>query len=155
MLEIERKFLVTSTAFKKEAFKVESIAQGYLNSDKNRSVRIRIKGDKAFLTIKGNSNDSGLSRFEWEKEIDRNEAEKLMELCEEEEIIKKRYQVKVGKHTFEVDEFEGKNEGLIIAEVELESEEEIFEKPKWLGKEVSQDHRYFNVYLSQHPFKEW
>lgn len=155
MVEIERKFLVTSEAFKSEAFKVEPIIQGYLNSNKKRSVRIRIKGEKAYLTIKGESNQSGISRLEWEKEIDRNEAEKLIELCEEGQIAKKRYNVKVGKHTFEVDVFEGQNEGLIIAEVELENENETFEKPDWLGNEVSQDHRYFNVYLSQHPFKKW
>lgn len=155
MVEIERKFLVTSEAFKSEAFKVEPIIQGYLNSNKKRSVRIRIKGEEAYLTIKGESNQSGISRLEWEKEIDRNEAEKLIELCEEGQIAKKRYNVKVGKHTFEVDVFEGQNEGLIIAEVELENENETFEKPDWLGNEVSQDHRYFNVYLSQHPFKKW
>ena len=155
MIEIERKFLVTSKAFKREAFTQNIIAQGYLSSVPERTVRVRIKGDKAFLTIKGASNETGLSRFEWEKEIIVDEAKKLLLLCEKGVIDKTRFEVKVGQHIFEVDEFYGENEGLIIAEIELDSEKETFEKPLWLGEEVSNDRRYYNSYLSSHPFTKW
>lgn len=155
MLEIERKFLVTSEAFKKEAFTQNRIAQGYLSSIPERTVRVRIKGKKGFLTIKGVSNESGLSRFEWEKEIPVDEARELLKLCEKGVIDKTRFEVKIGKHVFEVDEFYGENEGLIMAEIELNSESEIFEKPSWLGKEVTNDNRYYNSYLSQNPFNKW
>ncbi|WP_304197283.1 CYTH domain-containing protein [Flavobacterium alvei] len=155
MLEIERKFLVTSEAFKKEAFTQNRIAQGYLSSIPERTVRVRIKGEKGFLTIKGTSNKSGLSRFEWEKEIPVDEARELLKLCEKGVIDKTRFEVKMGKHVFEVDEFYGENEGLIMAEIELNSESEIFEKPSWLGKEVTNDNRYYNSYLNQNPFKKW
>lgn len=155
MLEIERKFLVTSEAFKKEAFTQNRIAQGYLSSIPERTVRVRIKGKKGFLTIKGVSNESGLSRFEWEKEIPVDEAKELLKLCEKGFIDKTRFEVKIGKHVFEVDEFYGENEGLIMAEIELNSESEIFEKPSWLGKEVTNDNRYYNSYLSQNPFNKW
>jgi adenylate cyclase len=155
MIEIERKFLVTSEAFKKEAFAQNRIAQGYLSSVPERTVRVRIKGDKGFLTIKGVSNESGLSRFEWEKEIPVDEAVALLKLCEKGVIDKTRFEVKIGNHIFEVDEFHGKNEGLIIAEVELKSETEAFEKPSWLGKEVTHDNRYYNSYLSKNPFTNW
>ncbi|POY39788.1 adenylate cyclase [Flavobacterium alvei] len=155
MLEIERKFLVTSEAYKKEAFTQNRIAQGYLSSIPERTVRVRIKGEKGFLTIKGASNKSGLSRFEWEKEIPVDEAKELLKLCEKGVIDKTRFEVKIGKHVFEVDEFYGENEGLIMAEIELNSESEIFEKPSWLGKEVTNDNRYYNSYLSQNSFKKW
>ncbi len=155
MIEIERKFLVSSDVFKSDALRKNHIAQGYLNSAPERTVRVRIKGEKGFLTIKGKSNETGLSRFEWEKEIPVDEAKALLQLCEKGIIEKNRYEVHVGKHLFEVDEFIGKNEGLLLAEIELESEGEVFEKPKWLGLEVTQDHRYYNSYLSQHPFKSW
>ena len=155
MIEIERKFLVTSEAFKKEAFAQNRIAQGYLSSVPERTVRVRIKGNKGFLTIKGNSNESGISRFEWEKEIPVDEAVALLKLCEKGVIDKTRFEVKIGNHIFEVDEFHGKNEGLIIAEVELKSETEAFEKPSWLGKEVTHDNRYYNSYLSKNPFTNW
>jgi adenylate cyclase len=155
MIEIERKFLVTSEAFKEEAFTQNRIAQGYLSSVPERTVRVRIKGDKGFLTIKGVSNKSGLSRFEWEKEIPLQEAIALLELCEEGVIDKTRFEVKMGKHIFEIDEFYGANEGLIMAEIELNSETEAFEKPSWLGKEVTNDNRYYNSYLSKNPFKKW
>lgn len=155
MLEIERKFLVHSTDFKKEAFAQTRIKQGYLSSVPERTVRIRIKGNKAYLTIKGISSASGLSRFEWEKEIVVEEAEQLLLLCEKGIIDKCRYEVQSGKHIIEIDEFYGENQGLIMAEIELESETESFEKPLWLGLEVSQDKRYYNAYLSQHPFKNW
>ena len=155
MIEIERKFLVTSDAFKKEAFAQNRIAQGYLSSVPERTVRVRIKGDKGFLTIKGASNETGLSRFEWEKEIPVDEATALLKLCEKGIIDKTRFEVKIGNHIFEVDEFYGENKGLIIAEVELKSETEAFEKPVWLGKEVTNDIRYYNSYLSKNPFTNW
>jgi adenylate cyclase len=155
MIEIERKFLTTSEAFKKEAFTQNRIAQGYLSSVPERTVRVRIKGDKGFLTIKGASNETGLSRFEWEKEIPVEEAAALLKLCEKGVIDKTRFEVKIGNHIFEVDEFHGKNDGLIIAEVELKSETEAFEKPAWLGKEVTNDSRYYNSYLSKNPFINW
>ncbi|WP_269685980.1 CYTH domain-containing protein [Flavobacterium lacustre] len=155
MIEIERKFLVSSDAFKTEAFKENTIAQGYLSSVPERTVRVRIKGDKGFLTIKGISSASGLSRFEWEKEIPVEEAKKLLLLCEKGVIDKTRFEVKVGNHIFEVDEFHGENKGLTVAEVELQSETETFEKPDWLGEEVTNDNRYYNAYLSNHPFTGW
>lgn len=155
MIEIERKFLVSSDAFKTEAFKENTIAQGYLSSVPERTVRVRIKGDKGFLTIKGISSASGLSRFEWEKEIPVEDAKKLLLLCEKGVIDKTRFEVKVGNHIFEVDEFHGENKGLTVAEVELQSETETFEKPDWLGEEVTNDNRYYNAYLSNHPFTGW
>ena len=155
MIEIERKFLVTSDAFKKEAIAQNRIKQGYLSSVPERTVRVRTKGDRAFITIKGVSNESGMSRFEWEKEIPIEEAEKLLLLCENGLIDKTRFEVKAGKHTFEIDEFYGSNEGLIMAEIELESENENFEKPNWLGKEVTSDKRYYNSNLSLNPYNKW
>jgi adenylate cyclase len=155
MIEIERKFLVTSEAFKKEAFTQNRITQGYLSSVSGRTVRVRIKGNIGFLTIKGASNESGLSRFEWEKEIPVEEAQELMLLCEKGVIDKTRFEVKIGNHIFEVDEFYAENKGLIMAEVELNSETETFEKPTWLGKEVTGDKRYYNSYLSKNPFIDW
>lgn len=155
MLEIERKFLVTSDSYKKEAFSKKRIIQGYLSSNPERTVRIRIKENKAYLTIKGNSNASGMSRFEWEKEISVDEAKNLLLLCEKGVIDKTRFEVKVGNHTYEVDEFYGENEGLEMAEIELQSETELFEKPDWLGEEVTNDNRYYNSYLSKNPFKNW
>ena len=133
MIEIERKFLVTSDAYKVLAFAKNQIAQGYLNSNPERTVRVRIKGEKGFLTIKGKGNHSGMSRFEWEKEIPVAEAKALLDLCESGVISKMRFEVKVGQHVFEVDEFYGENSGLIMAEVELGSETESFEKPSWIG----------------------
>ena len=155
MIEIERKFLVTSDSYKMMAFANYEIAQGYLNSTPERTVRVRIKGNKGYLTIKGKGNESGMSRFEWEKEIDLSEAKSLLELCEIGVISKTRYEIKVGNHIFEVDEFYGENEGLIIAEIELQSEIDSFEKPTWLGAEVTNDERYYNSFLSKNPFKNW
>lgn len=155
MIEIERKFLVQSEAFKTEAFNSYTIKQGFLNSHKERTVRVRLKDGKGYLTIKGKSTSNGLSRFEWEKEISKTEAEHLLKLCEAGIINKIRYEVKCGNHTFEIDEFFGENEGLIIAEVELNSEEENFEKPNWLGKEVTGNVKYYNSQLSQYPFNRW
>lgn len=155
MLEIERKFLVTSDAFKSEATHKNHIAQGYLNSHPERTVRVRIKGEIGFVTIKGKGNETGMSRFEWETEIALADVKNLIQLCENGVIDKIRYEVEVGNHTYEVDEFFGDNEGLVIAEIELKSEEETFEKPSWLGQEVTNDERYYNAYLSNNPFKNW
>ena len=155
MVEIERKFLVTNRDFISESSENFRIVQGYLNSNPERTVRVRIKGDKGFLTIKGKGNDSGMSRFEWEKEIAISEAEALLPLCEKGTIDKIRYNVMQENHLFEVDVFFGENEGLIVAEIELQSENESFEKPNWLGEEVTSDERYYNAYLSNHPFKSW
>ena len=155
MQEIERKFLVVSEDFKKEAFKNFSIKQGFLNTDPERTVRLRITGDKAFITIKGKSSKSGLSRFEWEKEIDVKEAEALFELCEPGIIEKTRYLVKAGDFVFEIDEFYGENEGLKVAEIELNKETDTFEKPQWLGREVTGEVKYYNSQLSKNPFKNW
>jgi adenylate cyclase len=155
MIEIERKFLVTSEDFKKEAFMQNRIAQGYLSSVPDRTVRVRIKGEKGFLTIKGKSNESGLSRFEWEKEIPIDEAKELLKLCEKGVIDKTRFEVKIGNHIFEIDEFYGDNQGLIVAEIELNSEKENFERPKWLGEEVTNNIKYYNSYLSKYPYVNW
>ena len=155
MIEIERKFLVTSDLFKEEAFSRNRIKQGYLSSIPERTVRVRIKGDRAYITIKGASNETGMSRFEWEKEIPVTEAEKLLLLCEKGVIDKTRFEVKVGSHTYEIDEFYDENKGLVIAEIELQSESENFEKPNWLGKEVTNDNRYYNSNLSNNPFVNW
>lgn len=154
-IEIERKFLVKNLNFKTESFEKKYIKQGYLNSDKNRAVRVRIADDKAFLTIKGKSNLEGTTRFEWEKEIDVKEAENLFLLCEPGIIEKHRYLVSYESLTFEVDEFNGDNKGLIIAEVELTSENQKIEKPNWLGKEVTGDVKYYNSNISKFPFKNW
>ncbi|CAD0006702.1 CYTH domain-containing protein [Flavobacterium chungangense] len=155
MVEIERKFLVKSDKFKAQAFAQNKIAQGYLSSLPERTVRIRIKGKKGFITIKGIGQHGGMTRFEWENEIPLDEAQELLKLCEKGKIEKTRFEIQSGKHVFEVDEFYGENEGLVMAEVELESETETFEKPDWLGDEVTNDERYYNAYLSKNPFKYW
>jgi adenylate cyclase len=155
MIEIEKKFLVLNDSFKEAAFAQNRIAQGYLSSVPERTVRVRIKGNKGYLTVKGISNDTGMSRFEWENEIPVEEAQKLLLLCEKGVIDKTRFEVKIGNHIFEVDEFYGENEGLIMAEIELDSETETFEKPNWLGEEVTNDKRYYNSYLSNRPYKKW
>jgi adenylate cyclase len=154
-LEIERKFLVKNNSFKEIAFKKKHIKQGFLNSDKERTVRVRIIEDKAYLTIKGKSNNTGTIRFEWEKEIPVIEAEQLMLLSEKTVIEKYRYYIKSKKHTFEVDEFLDENSDLIIAEVELADENESFSKPNWLGKEVTGEVKYYNSSLSRFPYKSW
>jgi CYTH domain-containing protein len=155
MIEIERKFLVNSDAYRAEASSIITITQGYLNSDPERSVRIRLTDQSGFITVKGKSNESGLSRFEWEKEISKTEAEALLKLCEKTIISKTRYEVAVGNHLFEVDEFSGDNKGLVVAEVELGSEDEKFSKPDWLGDEVTGDLKYYNSNLSNAPFCNW
>lgn len=155
MVEIERKFLVKSDAFKSDAFKQTRIVQGFLSTDKKRTVRVRLKGDIGFLTIKGVSSENGLSRFEWEKEIEKTEAESLLKLCKKGIIDKIRYEIKMDHHIFEVDVFSGDNEGLIVAEVELNSENENFTKPHWLGEEVTGEPKYYNSQLSKFPFSKW
>mgnify|MGYP001002203503 CR=1 FL=1 len=154
MQEIEHKFLVKNNSFKTLAKAKKKIAQGYLNTNPERTVRVRIANEKGFLTIKGKGNETGVTRFEWEKEIPVEEAKSLLELCEKGVIEKTRFEIPVGKHLFEVDEFYGENEGLIIAEIELLDENEAFEKPDWLGEEVTNNERYYNAYLSKHPFSE-
>ena len=155
MIEIERKFLVKSLDFKKQASKQTPIIQGFLNTHKARTVRIRIKGNKAYITVKGQSSNDGLARFEWEKEIKKTEAQALLKICEPGVINKTRYEVKLNNHIFEIDEFYGDNNGLIIAEIELQSKTEVFEKPNWLGDEVTGDVKYYNSQLSKHPYQKW
>lgn len=155
MQEIERKFLVNSEDFKNEAHKSITIAQGFLNSDKSRTVRVRITDDEAFLTIKGPSSESGLTRLEWETDIPQKEAKALFDLCEPGQIEKTRFYIEVDQHVWEVDEFYGSNEGLIVAEIELSSEDEKFQKPDWLGEEVTGQPKYYNSMLSKAPFKSW
>ena len=152
--EIERKFLVKGE-FKSQAFTYRRIVQGYLSSVPKRVVRIRIKGDEAYLTVKSTVSGNGLTRFEWEKEISVDDAEVMLTFCEKEIIEKTRYLVKVGAHIFEVDEFYGSNEGLFVAEVELQAEDEEFEKPDWLGEEVTHDVRYYNSMLVKNPYSKW
>lgn len=152
--EIERKFLVKGN-YKEYAYAHEEIVQGYLSSVKERTVRVRIKGEKAYITIKGISNESGITRFEWEKEISINDARELLKLCEPGIIDKIRYYIKSDKHTFEIDEFNGENQGLVMAEIELSSEDEQFEKPDWLGEEVTGDLRYYNSSLTKLPYSKW
>lgn len=152
--EIERKFLVEGD-FLGEVYNAQRIVQGYICSVPGRTVRVRIRGDKGYLTIKGPSDSSGLSRYEFEKEITLDEAEHLMALCEPGVIDKVRHLIKSGLHTFEVDVFHGENEGLIMAEVELQSEDEPFEHPAWLGREVTGNRRYYNSMLTKYPYSTW
>lgn len=154
-LEIERKFLVVNESYKELATSSTHIKQGYICSDRGRTVRVRIRGHQAFLTIKGPSFDNGLSRYEFEKEITLDEAEHLFRLCGPGVIDKTRYLVPVGNHVFEVDEFYGDNEGLVVAEVELSSVDEVFERPTFLGIEVTGDRRYYNSMLTLKPYNTW
>ena len=154
-LEIERKFLVKDDSYKQLAYHSSRIAQGYICSMRGRTVRVRIRDDKGFLTIKGPADEKGLGRYEWEKEIPLDEAQELMKLCEPGMIDKTRYLVRSGKHIFEVDEFYGDNEGLTIAEVELASGDEEYEKPAFVGEEVTGDVRYYNSFLMKNPYKRW
>ncbi len=153
--EIERKFLVKNEDFKKESFKDTKIVQGFLSTVPERTVRIRIKGDKGFITVKGIGNESGASRFEWEREISVEDAKNLLKISEPGVIDKTRFNIKAGRHTFEVDEFYGENNGLIVAEVELVSEDEDYIKPAWLGEEVTGQVKYFNSMLMKNPYKDW
>ena len=152
--EIERKYLVAGD-FSREVFSAERIVQGYICSQPGRTVRVRIRGDKGFLTIKGPSDEKGLSRYEFEQTIPLADAEELLKLCEPGVIDKVRNLVRRESHIWEVDVFHGANEGLIVAEIELASEEEPFERPEWLGAEVSGDRRYYNSMLTKHPFTTW
>lgn len=153
--EIERKFLVKDDSYKQKSYHADRIAQGYICSARGRTVRVRIRGGKGYLTIKGLAEQGGLSRYEWEKEIPVEEARELMKLCEPGLIDKTRYLVRSGRHVFEVDEFYGENEGLVVAEVELSAEDEAYEKPDFIGKEVTGDVRYFNSFLMRTPYTRW
>ena len=153
--EIERKFRVKGD-YKNHVIKDTKIVQGFLSTVPERTVRVRIKGDKGFLTVKGIGNESGASRFEWEKEISVEDAKDLMAICEPGVIDKTRYIVKAdGDLVFEVDEFYGENEGLTVAEIELPSEDTVFTKPEWLGEEVTGEVKYYNSMLMKNPYKDW
>ncbi len=154
-LEIERKFLVVGDSYKRMASSSSRIMQGYICSERGRTVRVRLRGGRGFLTIKGPSADGGLSRYEFEKEITPAEAGQLFALCEPGAIDKTRWLVPCGAHTFEVDEFHGCNEGLVVAEVELSSASEQFEKPAFVGREVTGDRRFYNSSLTKRPFTAW
>lgn len=156
MQEIERKFLILDTPdFRRDAFRKTRIVQGFLNSEAERTVRVRIRGEQGYLTIKGKSSSDGLTRYEWEREIPVEDAQNLLKLCEPGIIEKIRYEIRAGDHIFEADEFLGENEGLLMAEIELSAASEKFEKPQWLGEEVTGIIKYYNSYLSKFPFKEW
>ena len=154
-MEIERKFLVRGDSYKRQAYSHSRIKQGYICSGRGRTVRVRRRDDCGFLTIKGPSFDGWLSRYEFEKEISLDEAEHLFALCEPGIIDKTRWLVKSGPHTFEVDEFYGDNDGLVMAEVELQSADETYEKPDFIGEEVTGDRRYYNSSLRVNPYKLW
>ena len=155
MIEIERKFLVKNKTYKSESIKKQLITQGYLSSDPKRSVRIRICEQNAYITIKGQTSESGTSRYEWEKEINIDDAKQLMLLCREGVVTKIRHLIPFKNHTFEVDEFLKDNSGLVIAEIELSNENEDFERPRWLGKEVTGIKKYYNSQLSQNAYVNW
>lgn len=152
--EIERKFIVKGD-FSGDVFDAQRIVQGYICSLPGRTVRVRIRGEKGYLTIKGPSDEKGLSRYEFEQEVPLADAEQLLKLCEPGAIDKVRHLVRAGKHIWEVDVFHGANEGLVMAEIELASEEEPFEKPEWVGEEVSGDRRYYNSMLTKEPYTKW
>ncbi|MCD8080014.1 MAG: CYTH domain-containing protein [Bacteroides sp.] len=152
--EVERKFLVKGE-FKSRAYAHHRMVQGYICSERGRTVRVRISEQKGFLTIKGPSDNSGITRFEWEKELPLHEAEALMRLCLPGKIDKTRYLVQEGDHVFEVDEFHGENAGLLVAEIELRHADESFVKPDFLGEEVTGDRRYYNSELMKNPFSNW
>lgn len=154
-MEIERKFLVVSQDYRAQSFAKHHIVQGFLNTDPERTVRVRLQGSQGFITVKGLSSESGVSRLEWEFGINSDEAKDLLSICKRPLIDKMRYLVRSGDHIFEVDEFHDENEGLVIAEIELTTEEENFIKPTWLGREVTGDPKYYNAQLSKTPFKFW
>jgi adenylate cyclase len=153
-IEIERKFLVLGD-YKPFASSKFEIKQGYISTDKHRTVRIRIVDDQGFITIKGASDESGMVRMEWEKKIPLDEAVALLGLCSQPLIEKTRYIVELDDHLIEIDEFSGENEGLTLAEIELSDINEVVDLPNWLGKEVTNDSKYYNSYLSKHPYKSW
>lgn len=154
-IEIERKFLVRDDSYKHESFSSSHIRQGYLCSERGKTIRVRIRDEQAYLTIKGPSVDGGLSRYEFEYEIPLDDAEKLMTLCEPGLIDKRRWLVKSGDHVFEVDEFFGDNEGLVMAEVELRTANEEPKMPHFIGQEVTGDRRYYNSQLRRNPYRSW
>lgn len=152
-VEIERKFLVDGEAWRTLG-EASLLRQGYLSADAMRTVRVRIDGERAFLTIKGKS--VGATRGEWEYPIPVEEAAELLDtLCQQPLVEKVRRRIAMGAHTWEVDEFLGANAGLVVAEIELASEDEAFEKPDWIGREVTGDARYFNSNLIRHPYSQW
>ena len=152
--EIERKFLVKGD-FKEFVSKSQRITQGYLSSIPARTVRVRIKGEKGFITIKGIGSESGASRYEWEKEIPVTEVQDLLKICEPGVIDKTRFLVEYEGFTWEVDEFYAENDGLTVAEIEIPSEDTVFEKPDWIGEEVTGDVKYYNSMLMKNPYKNW
>ena len=154
-VEIERKFLVEGTEYRRMAYSSDRIVQGYICRQDGNLVRVRIRDGRGYLTIKGPSLDGGLSRYEWEREISLSEAEDLLLLCRDAKIDKRRYLVKCGNHTYEVDEFYGDNEGLVVAEIELSDKDEPFERPPFLGREVTGEARYYNGHLTRFPYKDW
>lgn len=154
-MEIERKFLVCGDDYKRQAYASDRIRQGYICSGHGHTVRVRQRGNQGFLTIKGPSADGGLSRYEFEKEITLEEAEQLFALCEPGIIDKTRYLVRSGSHVFEVDEFYGDNQGLVMAEVELGAPDEPFSKPPFVGQEVTGDRRFYNSHLRRYPYCLW
>ena len=139
----------------RDVYAERRIVQGYICSAPGRTVRVRIRDEAGFLTIKGPTDAKGMSRYEFEQSIPLEEAEKLLDLCEPGAIDKIRYLARIGKHTWEIDVFHGANEGLVLAEVELESETEEFERPAWLGREVTGNRRFYNSSLTKHPYSEW
>ena len=152
-LEIERKFLVLNDSYKQESFSHSHIQQGYITSERGRTVRVRIRDERAYLTIKGPSMDGGLSRDEFEYEIPLEDGKKLLLLCEPGIIDKNRWLVKYDDHTFEIDEFFGENAGLVMAEIELSSVGESVKMPDFIGKEVTGDRRYYNSQLRKNPYR--
>ena len=154
-VEIERKFLVVGDEYRRMAYSSDRIVQGYICRADGNSVRVRIRDGRGYLTIKGPSLDGGLSRYEWEREISLAEAEDMLLLCRDAKIDKRRYLVKCGNHTYEVDEFYGDNEGLVVAEIELSDKDEAFERPSFLGREVTGEARYYNGHLTRFPYKDW
>lgn len=156
-IETERKFLVHKAGrrYVAEAFSQSRIRQGYICSAKGRTVRVRLRDERAFLTIKGPSDAGGTSRYEFEKEITKDEALHLFNICEPGQIDKTRYLVRSGTHVFEIDEFYGDNAGLVMAEVELGSADEPFVKPDFIACEVTGDRRFYNSCLLKAPFREW
>ena len=153
-LEIERKFLVEGD-YKSLSISHSRIMQGYICSGRGRTVRVRLRDEKGYLTIKGPSRNGGLSRYEFEKEITKDEALSLMTLCEPGIIDKVRWLVPMGAHTYEVDEFFGDNAGLVVAEVELGSEDEAYERAPFLGQEVTGARKYYHSSLRTYPYKDW
>lgn len=154
-IESERKYLVHNDTFKNEASASFEIAQGYISTDPDRTVRIRLKGNDAFITIKGKSSEDGLNRYEWEKSIPKEEFDELIQLCLPGTIVKTRYLVPWNKYTIEIDEFKDLNSGLIIAEIELDTEDIIGDLPTWIEQEVTGDTKYYNSQLMIKPYSQW